>query len=170
MKKITSWIIVFSLDNGLGNVNVKRRRVSEISQSRLVGHHRRRRAILFPMCWLRQVNLLKLDQVANRIFNFPRSMLRLGLQIDLWRIFHDSLYRHFDELIKTVQLLTNETFLVKVRIYDDPARFLPDFRGDLVRIFLVKCICKLRYIEKSLFEQISRVRFCAFLSHNFSYS
>ena len=50
---------------------------------------------------------------------------RLRLQINFRRVFYNSLHRHLNELVKRIQLLSNETFLVKIRTDDNPTGFLP---------------------------------------------
>ena len=61
------------------------------------------------MCWLGQVDLLKLEEVAGRVLHLAGCVLRLALQVNLRRILHDTLDIHLDKLVKGVQLLSYQT-------------------------------------------------------------
>lgn len=125
---------VNALVNGFCDIDIKWSRVSQIAKPRLVWHHGRGRTVFLPVGGFWQVDLLEFQDVLGWFLNFTRSVLRLGLQFDLWRIFHNSLYRHLNKLIETVQLLSDQTFFIEIRIDDDPAGFLPDVCCDLFTV------------------------------------
>ena len=62
---------------------------------------------------------------AYRSFRVSSHVQRLRLQVNLRGVFYNSLYRHLDKLVKGIQLLPNETFLIKIRTDDNPTGFLP---------------------------------------------
>ena len=66
------------------------------------------------MCRLAQVDLLELEQVAGRV-------LDLALEVDLRGVLDDSLDVHLDKLVERVELLSDETLLLEIRRYHDPA-------------------------------------------------
>ena len=66
------------------------------------------------MCWLAQVDLLELEQGAGRV-------LDLALEVDLRGVLDDSLDVHLDKLVERVELLSDETLLLEIRRYHDPA-------------------------------------------------
>ena len=73
-----------------------------------------RGAVLLPVCRLAQVDLLELEQVAGRV-------LDLALEVDLRGVLDDSLDVHLDKLVERVELLSDETLLLEIRRYPDPA-------------------------------------------------
>lgn len=64
-------------------------------------------------------------------------MLRFRLQLYRWTLSDDALHGHLNKFIEAVELLSNETLVVKVRVNDDPAGFLPEFIGDFLIFFIV---------------------------------
>lgn len=107
-------------DFGLCDVDVEWRRICEIPQTRFVGHHGTGRAVLLPMRWLRQIDLIEFEQktrLKHKIINilvsdwdicgmylratywglnFTRCVLGLCLQINCWRILDDALNGHLE--------------------------------------------------------------------------
>lgn len=116
----------------------------EVSESCFVGHHWWRSAVSLPVRRLGQIDLLKLQQVprlqrenadlfsakkteqkktrmclreteiAHRFLHLSGRVLGLSLQVDGWRVLHNPLDGHLNELVERVQLLAHQTFLIKV--------------------------------------------------------
>ena len=133
------------------DVHVQGGGVGEVPQPGLVGHHGGGGAVLLPVSWLGEVNLLKLEEVFGRVLDLPVSVLGLALQLYLRRVLHNPLDIHLDKLVKGVQLLSHQTFifellemnmnryagptfLLKIGRDDSPTCLLPDLVGDLLCI------------------------------------
>lgn len=105
-----------------------------------------------------------------RIFHVRCHMLWLCLQFNFWAVLNNPLYRHLNEFIKGIQLLSNKTFLFKIRADDNPTRFLPQIWCDFFPFVLTittismnnKKIIYMNFLEKFTWSTIG---FLNFLNH-----
>lgn len=61
----------------------------------------------------------------------------LSLQVNFRGVFNNSLHRHLNKLVEGIQLLTNQTFFVKIWTDNNPARFLPQIPSDFFPVVIV---------------------------------
>jgi hypothetical protein len=84
---------------------------------------------------LGEVDLLEFEDVLGRVVRFVLGVLRLGLELDLGGVLDDALDGDLDEVVEGVELLADEALLVEVGRDDEPARFLPEARVDVVVVY-----------------------------------
>ena len=82
-------------------------------------------------------NYAKSSTATYWCFNNSSFVLCLCYQLYLWGVFYNPLYRHLNEFIKGVQLLTYKTLFIKICTDDNPTRFLPQICSDIIPIIIL---------------------------------
>jgi len=85
-------------------------------------------------------------KLTHRTLNSATSVLGLSLQVNLWCIFNNPLYRHLYKLVKRVELLPDQSLLIKVGTDDNPTGFLPKVWCDLSVVIIFKLCSTLRQL------------------------